>query len=493
MELQLKQRQIDCLKQLTNQIRQEEQTQEIKLGDTLPDVGKVLGAWGQVLLRGKQWNPGNAMVSGGVMAWVLYAPEDGSQEQCLETWIPFQVRWDQPQTQQDGYIVAACNLKSIDARSVSARKIMVRACVSVMGQTYEPMNVAVYEPGEMETDVQILEKNYPVLIPKEAGEKLFELEEDLRLPQSMPQIDRIICYDLQPELVDQKVMAGKVVFRGTALLHLLYCGADGHINSWDFEVPFSQYGDLDREFEQEAEVKVLPAVTGLELENADGVLKLHASFAAQYLVWDRPVLRVVEDAYSNQRQVSVLYEAVELPAVLDNVRNVARAETPVPPNCAKILDVSFAYDQPRLRRGADQVLVDLAGTFQVLYLDEQQHLQCGISRWENTLTHQANQNVQVHGMCQRTGRPQTGNDIANDLAIEFTSMSETGLSMVSALELGGLQQPDPDRPSLVLRRIDGSDLWDVAKSCGSTVQAILQANGLSQEPEQGRLLLIPVL
>ena len=56
-----------------------------------------------------------------------------------------------------------------------------------------------------------------------------------------------------------------------------------------------------------------------------------------------------------------------------------------------------------------------------------------------------------------------------------------------------MQQPDPDRPSLVLRRMDGSDLWNVAKSCGSTVQAILQANGLVQEPEQGRMLLIPVM
>jgi hypothetical protein len=72
-------------------------------------------------------------------------------------------------------------------------------------------------------------------------------------------------------------------------------------------------------------------------------------------------------------------------------------------------------------------------------------------------------------------------------------MSETGLSMIMAVELGQLQQLDPDRPSLLLRRMDCSDLWSIAKSCGSTVSAIMQANGLAQEPEQGRMLLIPVL
>ena len=362
-----------------------------------------------------------------------------------------------------------------------------------MGQTYEPMEMVVYEPGEMEPDVQILERSYPVLIPKEAGEKVFELEEDLRLPQSAPALEQIICYELHPELVDQKVMAGKVVFRGTAWLHLLYRCTDGNINSWDFEIPFSQYGDLEQDFEQEADVKVLPLVTGLELEEGEASLKLRASFAGQYLVYDRPVIKLMEDAYSNQRQLVLRRESMELPAVLDDARKITRAEAPMPSNCTRVLDVSFTYDQPRLRRSADQVLVDLTGTFQVLYLDEEQHLQCGISRWEDTLTHQADQNVQIHGMCERTGRPQSGNSLGNDLAVELTSMSETGLPMVSAVELGALQQPDPDRPSLLLRRMDGSDLWNVAKKCGSTVSAIMQANGLAQEPEQGRMLLIPVL
>ena len=72
-------------------------------------------------------------------------------------------------------------------------------------------------------------------------------------------------------------------------------------------------------------------------------------------------------------------------------------------------------------------------------------------------------------------------------------MSESGLTMVSAMELGQQQPQDPQRPSLLLRRMDGSDLWNIAKNYGSTVCAIMQANGLSQEPEQGKILLIPVV
>lgn len=493
MELQMKQQTLDCLKQLTNQIRQEEQTQEIKLSDSMPDIGKVLGAWGQVLVRGKQWNSGSASVSGGVMAWVMYSPEDGSEQRCLETWVPFQMRWELPETRRDGNIYAACTLKSIDARSVSARKLLVRVCVSTMGQIFEPVEATVYSPIETEPDVQLLERSYPILLPKEAGEKIFELEEELHLPQTAPELEDIICYDLHPELVDQKVMAGKVVFRGTALLHLLYRSVDGSIQNWDFEVPFSQYADLDRDFEQEAQAKVIPAVTGLELENTGGSLKLRASLAGQYVVYDRPVISVVEDAYSNQREVKLHRESMDLPVVLDDSRSIVHAEVPVPSDCVKILDVSFTYDHPRMRRSGDQMLLDLSGNFQTLFLAEEQKLQCALSHWESTVNYSADQSVQINALSVRSGKIQDNHTIGIDLQVHISSVSDAGMNMVSGMELGDQRKQDPERPSVLLRRMEEGDLWSVAKGCGSTVSAIMQANGLTREPEQGRMLLIPVM
>lgn len=35
-------------------------------------------------------------------------------------------------------------------------------------------------------------------------------------------------------------------------------------------------------------------------------------------------------------------------------------------------------------------------------------------------------------------------------------------------------------------------LWDVAKQCGSTVDAIRKANRLTEEAQEGQLLLIPI-
>ena len=75
----------------------------------------------------------------------------------------------------------------------------------------------------------------------------------------------------------------------------------------------------------------------------------------------------------------------------------------------------------------------------------------------------------------------------------MTSTTRQQIPMVTGLELGEARQPDPGRPSLILRRSDDRRLWDIAKESGSTMAAIRRANGLQEEPMPGQMLLIPVL
>ena len=74
--------------------------------------------------------------------------------------------------------------------------------------------------------------------------------------------------------------------------------------------------------------------------------------------------------------------------------------------------------------------------------------------------------------------------------MDVTSNRE--MTMVTGLTTGEEQEPDPSRPSLILCRPEGDGLWSIAKRCNSTMEAIQKANGLQGEPEDDRILLIPV-
>ena len=79
MELQFQKTGIPCLKEVLREPKNQEQTQELRLPEAYPDVGRVLGAFGVPVLRGKEWRRKEIGVSAGITVWVLYVPEDGSE------------------------------------------------------------------------------------------------------------------------------------------------------------------------------------------------------------------------------------------------------------------------------------------------------------------------------------------------------------------------------------------------------------------------------
>lgn len=499
MELQFHKSACSCMQKLTAQVQTQEQTQEIRIPDGMPDIGRVLGAWGQGLIRSKEWRGAGMSVSGGVMVSVMYMPEDGSGVRCVEGWVPFQMKWEFPDPGRDGTIRAACLLRGVDARSTSARKLMVRAGISVLGEAYVPGQTELYVPGELPEDVQLLRRTYPMRLPAEAGEKPFMLEEELTLPASCPKLHKIIRYSLHPELIDQKVMASKVVFRGVAILHVLYSCEDGGVHSWDFEIPFSQFTELDTDYDQDSSVSILPAVTSLELEAGEGDgLILKAGLTGQYIVRDMRVIEVVEDAYSAYRPIQPQIERLELPVVLEEKNQTMRVEQVGDMTVEQIADIAFYPDAPGLYRDPEGVNAELGGVFQMLYYDPEGNLQGSALRWSDVLMLPADPDSRVEMTVWPSGTPQllaNGADtiLRADILMEMVTAARQGMPMVTGLSLGEITEPDPDRPSVIVRRAGDASLWDIAKESGSTVTAIENANGLQGEPEYGQMLLIPVL
>ena len=78
------------------------------------------------------------------------------------------------------------------------------------------------------------------------------------------------------------------------------------------------------------------------------------------------------------------------------------------------------------------------------------------------------------------------------LQIRTCTTVEQELKMITGMELGPVQEPDPNRPSLILCRPGRENLWSLAKRCGSTVGAIQRANNIDEEFQENRLLLIPI-
>lgn len=499
MELQFHKSVIPCMDTLVQEVQNQELTQEVRLTDGMPDIGKVLASWGQILIRSKEWRSGSVGVSGGVMAWVLYVPEDSQEVQSVAAWLPFQMKWDIADTQRDGTIHVIPLLRGIDARSISARKLMVRVGVGVLAQATVSGQAEIYMPEDLPQDVNILQRTYPLLVPTEAGEKAFSIEETLSFADTAPQVAKIIRFDLQPAITEEKVVSDKVVFRGAVNLHILYLDPQGNLNSRDFELPFSQFAQLEKEYDPASVASITLVPTNVELEQGEEEQwSFKAGLIGQYMIHSAQSITLAEDAYSNQRTVLPQFSLLNIPARLDSYQELVPVEQSAQTQTVQAMDVSFSCEHPRLYREEDAVVGEMSGMFQLLGYDDSGELSSDTLHWEDTFTVPAAEETQVHAMAQTAGKAYAtvhgdSATLHGEIRRDISTTWSQGLPMMVGLELGELQEPKADRPSVILRRAGEESLWELAKSAGSTVQAIQKANNLQQEPEENQMLLIPVM
>lgn len=495
MELQFDRRDCQFLRCNVRQVQNLEQTQEVRLPDGMPDIGRVLCTWGQVTVRGKEWRNEGMTVTGNMQIWVLYAPEDGSEPRSMEVVLPFSGKWSFPDSKREGAILVSVQLCDVDARVLSSRKMMVRATAGVQAQAMELTQAAVHSPGQLPDGVEVLRRTYPAVLPREAGEKQFLVDEDLQL-DALPR--KILACQVQPVVTEQAAAGGRVVFRGDCRVHLLYMDEEDQLRSADVSLPFAQLSQLDRDYDKDATAQVMMAVTNLDAQIAEGVAHLQCGLVGQYIVYDRCLIEVAEDAYSPFMPVEPRLEELALPMLLEAKQEKLDMAAQLQTNAAKVVDVTCRMAQPTVYREGDAAILELPGNVQVLYYDEEGNLRCDNQNCIGRLQLPAEQHCSVTADMIAVQQPSAlmmGDKlhIEGGAMLNMVTTARQEMPMVTGLIVGERSGMDPQRPSLILQRMGDMGLWELAKACGSTVEAIESANGLHGEPQIGQMLLIPVL
>ena len=490
MEMEFVERELRCLRQSAADVAATEQTVELRLPENMPPIGRVLGAWGQCLVRGKEWQGSYVAVNGGVMVNALYEGEDGKQLQCVQGWIPFQLSWELKDSHRDGNVIVSCVVREVDARQVGTEKMILRASVSAMAQALEEESYPWWEVTHPEENVQLQQQEVRFCVPTEAGERKIRMEETILPPPGQMDMDRLLFGQLIPSVKEAKVMEDKLVFRGTAAYHVVYLGVDGMLHVWDGELPISQFAQLERECSAEAELWVDPAVTDLEFTCTDnGQLGITAEILGQYVVYDHPAISLVTDAYCPHCSVELHRQQVMIPRVMACRNEQLPLNETIPGEAAQALDSGILVAQPRFGDGQ----IHMEGMASAIYYDDENRLcaaQLPVDRsfpmpegkWQGWLS-------ALQKARSTIGAESIGLQAAADLRL--MSVDREGISMVTGISVG-----DPGSkeglPQLILRKANGMSLWELAKKCGSTVDAIRQANGLEGEPEAEQMLIIPV-
>jgi hypothetical protein len=497
LELQFEPKVEKYLRQSLFQTQNLEETQELKLPPELPDVGSVVASWGQCILRSKQWQGTMVTTGGGVMVWILYKSAEDDTLQIVDAWVPFQSRWNLPDSQQEGIVRVNCLLRGVEARMVSARRMMLRVGVGITAEALERAEMVTYTPSGLPEDVQLLKNTYPLQLPKEAGERSFMLEEELPLPVPGEESFKILHCSVVPVVQEQKTTGSRMAFRGCVMARILY-DTNGAIQSWDAEMPFSQISELDHEYEQDCRISIIPAITSVETDLADGKLLLRCGLTGQYVIYGRIMAEVIEDAYSPKRTVELTKEDLNAPIYLDNIQREIHMEGAMGTD-GTVLNMVFYPDAPQTMQDENSIAYHFGGTFQSLEQDGAEEMASGTGKGESVWEFPqgmdtANQIWMYPSGIPSHGISSEGNTGKCRMTVELTSGLQHALEIVKGITLGEEKRREGNRPSLILcRPKEEETLWQLAKRCGSTVEVITKANQMDPDNLHDDILLIPLM
>lgn len=492
MELAIHKETLRYLRQTRYDQLCQEQTAELTVPETMPEIGRIVDCFGLVTVQSKTAENGAVTVNGGIQAGVLYVPQ-GEQDtlQRIDAYLPFTVT--KKVTVEEGTTLFYWGwLRSMDARFINSRKLFVRANLSSELTLLAPEET---ELCRLETVPAGLERRtacYPLQLPLCAAEKELQIADELLMPEEAAGADRLLKWSCGAEITDTAVIGEKAVFKGNIRLRVLYASEDGQLAAWEGVLPFSQYAELETEPKNPV-VTVQPLFRHVEIDT-DGQIDSHRllinlTMTAQILVLGELQVELTEDAYYLGGELTPEWQSCTWTPCLDRQQRSVTEEVPLPEEAAGILDWTLFPDSscPGARGHGDlnpNLLVN------VLYYDGDRALQGKTLRQPIKTGLQADGETEVlWGMEYGWGvQPQSGS-----LRIPIR-LNTLFLKQLQYRNLqGGKLTPRTrrDAPSLVVRQGTG-DLWDLAKENGSTVEAIQSANELDTDVlKEEQLLLIP--
>ncbi|WP_206460065.1 DUF3794 and LysM peptidoglycan-binding domain-containing protein [Anaerovorax sp. IOR16] len=215
--------------------------EDILVPDVKPDLASILSMDGKLKLSDKQVSAGPSgvttlKVSGDFMLQTVYIPDKIQENEvvvAIDSRLPFK---EEAEVLAEPYseLIVTPTLEAIDYSVVNERKFRVKATVGINVKEYRALDVQIFE-GIQGEEVQLLKEKIHATDVALRKTEAIELEEDLLLKDSMPEIGKILRYDVNVVENHKQVSREKAVVNATVYCNVMYLSAEsaGDIESMD--------------------------------------------------------------------------------------------------------------------------------------------------------------------------------------------------------------------------------------------------------------------
>lgn len=442
---------------------------------------------------------------------ILYCSEGSNLLQCVTQTLLFSRTAELPAGEQ----VTAELFPAVDyvnCRAVSRRRLDVRGAVTVRIRTTADTTHEVLTAADGK-GMQLRRVNVMFPVKHFHAVQSLILTEDLELGSTQPPLLHVVRCEALPSDLTQKWVSGKLHIAGNLRLQILYAcerDGDGSLEPLSFTLPFSQMLDVD-DIEEQDTCTLSCTVASCDLQAAaDGSGDIRSLRCEAELRVHCDAVRI--------RSESLLCDAfsTEHPCTCQTL-GLLTSEAPVPFSEMQVCSTRIpctdgapdcVYDAWCEVRSINGELADgevlLTGMLRWCVLVREADGMPRLLESEEPFEHRfspavlgSDDRLSVRarvGNCAYTLSGASEVTLKAELRMEGTTTHCSRVQVLSGITLDETTTQPHDFALKLYYASAGEPLWDIAKRCHTSVEAILEENDLAQDTlTESGMLLIPIV
>lgn len=506
MDLKVMNRAVSVVETLFDDFDERPVDCDFVLPDYCPDIAAVLKCTLKPVVQSKQLSGDRMIVDGLALIRVMYLDEGRKCVRCCEFSQPFTSTFAVKNVGVNACIQVTAKTDYVNCRATSPRRLDIHGAFTVkLKITAEGTSDIV---SDLKGDKLYSRKSaVSFTVPAASAEKPFTISEVLELGTGKAPAEALIRGDAVPHLTECKILANKVIVKGDLLLKNLYVSdiAAGTMEQVRHEVPFSQIIDVDGlndEWLCDVELEVLSSDVHITVNQSgeSTLLSVNIKVLALVQCYRTAACEVVTDAYSAYCPLRLETKRLDTAHLVGIRRDTAvvKESLDLPPEgVAEVVDI-WCEAFPSAQRCVDgKSYID--GKLMIAMLAKDN---AGVvSYYERTggFTLEYDEPCQeMTASIQALGAEYTVMGSKVEIRVElavcrccYVSDGCMAVTGVTADENAGF--PEEKAALKIYFASGGESLWEIAKNCHTSVEAVMEENGLQSDVlPNDSMLLVPL-
>ncbi len=476
------------------------------LPEYCPDIAAVLKCNLTPYIQSRQLSADRLTVEGMAAIRVLYLDEERKSVRVCEFSQPFTsvfVLKNGVGTMPSYTLDTA--VEYVNCRATSPRRFDIHGAFSIHLRLCCATAVPLLTEAN-DDSLFVRRKEVASSVPSAVAEKSFTVNEVLDIGSRAP-VETLLRTACGIQTEPPRIMGGKMVLKGVICLKNIYltAGEEGNTEQVTHEIPFSQLFDAEGLEEDllccvdtavaSQDIRVTPNQAG---ENT--LLTVSIKVNASVCGYRTTPQQVLTDAYSAKSPIQQEVRTVNFESICmqDTTRHAIKETVELPSESVdKVLDVWTEVSPPTYSATEAGGVVE--GHIQMFMLARDVDGQVGYYERtaEYTLPCPAQEGTLKAKVCVlRTDFSQNGEklEIRMDVLLTCLWVQNQTIPCLTKISADESISYPPHRAALKLYYADeGESLWEIAKGCRTSVEAIMQENGLDEDVlAKNCMLIIPM-